>query len=280
MTDDKVLAAWNGLMIGAMALAYQTLEDPRYLQAAKRAARYVLTGMRQPDGRLFATARDGRAQHNACLDDYVFVIAGLIDLYESDFDPSWLREALQLTDIVETRFADRTRGGYCTTGEGHEALIARTKNVHDGALPSGTGVQALNLLRLSELCGNTQLADKARAVIAAQGALVNRHPRVFSQLLLAVDFLDSGPREIVIGGEANDVRVDELVRAVRRVFLPQRVVARAHTGADVALLPLLAGRTASPDGAKAYVCRNFTCDMPLTEPDDVARALGALEGEH
>jgi uncharacterized protein YyaL (SSP411 family) len=273
LTDDKVLAAWNGLMLSALAQAYQVLETPSYLAAAQRAARYVLSGMRQPDGRLFATARGGRAHLNACLDDYVFVIQGLIDLYESDFDTAWLREAFALCDIVEARFVDRERGGYCTTGEGHETLIARTKNVHDGALPSGTGVQALNLLRLSELGSRADLRDQAHAVIQAQAALVNRHPRLFSQLLLAVDFAERGPREVVISGEIGDAPTGELLRAVRRTFVPQRVVALAHSGADASLLPLLQGRTPSTSEAKAYVCRNFVCKAPVTDARQLVEAL-------
>jgi uncharacterized protein YyaL (SSP411 family) len=273
MTDDKVLAAWNGLMLSALALSYQVLEDPRYLAAAQRAARYVLTGMRQPDGRLFSTARNGRAHLNACLDDYVFVVQGLIDLYESDFDPAWLREALALCEIVATRFVDTELGGYYTAGEGHEPLIARTKTIHDGALPAGTGMHALSLLRLSELCGQPGLADQARDVVKAQAALVNRHPRLFSQLLLAVDFLEHGPREIVISGEPGDAGADALLRAVRRQFLPQRVVARATADADSVLLPLLLGREPSGDGAKAYVCRNFTCQAPVRHSDELVRAL-------
>jgi uncharacterized protein YyaL (SSP411 family) len=273
LTDDKVLAAWNGLMIGALAYAHQTLDDARYLAAAQRAARYLLSGMRQPDGRLFATARHGRAHLNACLDDYVFVIAGLLDLHESDFDPRWLREALALTDVVEARFADPANGGYCTTGEGHEVLIARTKTLHDGALPSGTGMQALNLLRLSELCGRADLAGKARDAIASQAALVNRHPRLFSQLLLAVDFLDHGPREVVISGEPGDAAAEALLRAVRSVFSPQRVVARAVSGADVTLQPLLSGRTSGAGGAMAYVCRDFTCEAPIADAAELTRAL-------
>ena len=275
LTDDKVLAAWNGLMLSALAHAYQVLERPRYLQAAQRAASYVLAHMRKPDGRLLATARGGRAHVDACLDDYAFMIQGLIDLYESDFEPAWVREALALCEIVETRFGDRELGGYCTTGDGHEPLIARTKNVHDGALPSGTGVQALNLLRLGELCGKPEYVERARGVTRAQAALVNRHPRLFSQLLMAVDFDLRGPREIVISAERGEAQADELLRAVRRTFLPQRVVARADASADVALLPLLEGRR--PDGGppRAYVCRNFTCKSPVTHPQALIDALRA-----
>ena len=168
-TDDKVLAAWNGLMIGAMAQAYQVLDEPRYLDAARAAARYVLEGMRQEDGRLFATARHGRAHLNAYLDDYAFMIQGLIDLYESDFDPRWLREALTLNEVVLEHFDDPELGGFYTTGDNHEQLIARLKAPMDGALPSGNGVMALNLLRLAELTGRGPLAKEAERTIRSRG---------------------------------------------------------------------------------------------------------------
>ncbi|MFI5308124.1 MAG: thioredoxin domain-containing protein, partial [Polyangiales bacterium] len=274
-TDDKVLASWNGLMLSALCTAHQVLDRPRYLQAARRAASYVLGGMRTPDGGLLATARGGRAHVDACLDDYVFVTQGLIDLYESDFDPRWLREALALCELVEARFADRERGGYCTTSDAHEALIARTKTVHDGALPSGAGVQALNLLRLSELCGRPALREKAQGVFEAQAALANRHPRSFAALMLALDFVQRRPREIVISGEPSSDGVAAMLRVVRHSFLPQRVVALASHDADEALLPLVQGRKPQPRAAStlAYVCRDFRCDAPVSSPDALAALL-------
>ncbi len=267
-TDDKVLAAWNGLMISALAQAFQVLEEPRYLEAAARAARYVLAGMRQPDGRLYATARNGRAHLNAYLDDYVFMIQALIDLYESDFDEQWLREALALARIVDEQFEDAEHGAYFTTGKDHEVLIARLKNPHDGALPSGNGVHALNLLRLSEFCGQGELAKRAERTITALGGLVNRYPAAFSQLLMAVDFLAIGPREIVIAGKRDHSGVRDLLRVVRGSFLPQRIVALAAPGSDSSLIPLLDGRTTGAGGARAYVCRNYACQLPA---EDAAR---------
>jgi uncharacterized protein len=274
LTDDKVLASWNGLMLSALACAHQTLHEPRYLQAAQDAARYVLTGMRKPDGGLFATARNGRAHVDGCLDDYVFMIQGLIDLYQADFDAGWLREALALCAIVETRFGDREHGGYFTTGESQDNLIARTKTIHDGALPAGTGVQALNLIRLARLTFRGELQDAAREVVRAQAALVNRHPRLFAHLLMAVDFLVQEPLEIVISGEPDDAATRSLLAAVRSEFLPQRVVALAGPSAsvDAALMPLLEGR--APHGAaKAYVCRHGTCAAPVETAEALVNAL-------
>ena len=268
-TDDKVLAAWNGLLISALAQAYQVLEEPRFLAAAQRAARYVTGHMRQEDGRLFATARNGRAHLNAYLDDYAFMIQALIDLYESDFDSDWLREALALNTVLTDRFEDPELGGYFTTANDHEKLLARLKAPHDGALPSGNGVQALNLLRLAELTGQGPLAKQAQRTILSVGGLVNRYPQGFSQLLLAVDYLAAGAREIVIAGETGSPPVAAMLKVVRGRLLPQRVVALAHPGADVELMPLLAERSAPQGSARAYVCQNYACKQPVDTPEDL-----------
>ncbi len=269
-TDDKVLASWNGLFISALAQAHQVLDEPRYLEAARAAAHWILTGMRQADGRLYATSRHGRAHLNAYLDDYAFTIQGLLDLYESDFDPRWIREALALDEVLRDRFEDEA-GGYFTTARDHEKLIARLKAPHDGALPSGNGVQALNLLRLAELTGRRELADRAERAIRSMAGLVNRFPQAFSALLLAVDWLAVGPREIVLAGEPGSESLREMLRVVRGTFAPQRVVALAGSEADTKLIPLLLDKPSGTRGARAYVCRNWSCGNPV----DDATALRA-----
>jgi len=271
--DDKVLASWNGLLISALAQAHQMLGEPRYLEAARRAASFVLRDMRQSDGRLFATARDGRAHLNAYLDDYAFVIQALIDLYETDFDERWLEEALALAAIVTDRFEDAANGGFFTTGRDHEPLIARLKSPHDGALPSGNGVHALNLLRLSELTGRGALAQQAQRTILSVGAMANRYPAAFSQMLIAVDFLHAGPREIVVAGEPASSAVAAFLAEIRGTFAPQRVVALAGPASDGHLIPLLEGRDAGPRGARAFVCRNYACRAPAEDPRELARQL-------
>jgi uncharacterized protein YyaL (SSP411 family) len=271
-TDDKVLVSWNGLMISALAQCHQVLGGDRALDAARKAARFILGSMRREDGRLLATSRGGRAHLDAYLDDYAFLIQALIDLYESDFDELWIREALALESIVADRFADAEKGGWFTTAKDHETLIARLKNPHDGALPSGNGVHALNLLRLAELTGRGELARRAEGAIRSLGAMVNQYPAAFSQLLVAVDFLAAGPREIVIAGEPSAEAVRRMLETVRRTFLPQRIVASARAGADETLLPLIEDKEAGAGGARAFVCRNYAC----REPVDTAEALGTL----
>jgi uncharacterized protein YyaL (SSP411 family) len=272
-TDDKVLAAWNGLAISALAQAAQVLGETRFHAAAREAADFVLESMRRADGRLFATARHGRARHEGCLDDYAFVVAGLIDLYETDFDARWIEQALALCAIVAADFADREHGGWFTTGERHESLLVRLKSPQDGALPSGNGVHALNLLRLSELTGRADLARSAQGALTAFGALVNRHPAAFSQLLMAVDFLAVGPREVVVAGARDDARTVALLAAVRGTFLPQRVVALADADAPLELLPLLEGKHVTAALPRAFVCRNWSCRAPVDTPEAVQAEL-------
>ena len=275
-TDDKVLASWNGLMISALAQAYQVLGETRYLDAARAAARYVLEGLRQEDGRLFATARNGRAHLNAYLDDYAFMIQGADrPLRVRLRRPLAARGARLSTRSCSSTSRTRQHGGYFTTGDDHEALIARLKTPHDGALPSGNGVQALNLLRLAELTGQGDARRARRAHAALRGRqILAQHPPSFSQILLAADFLAAGPREIVIAGEPSHPEVRAMLAEVRGRFLPQRVVALARRGADEELIPLLAERGPSEQsGARAYVCQNYACQLPVETAAALAEQL-------
>ncbi|MFT5287664.1 MAG: hypothetical protein ACI8TQ_003852 [Planctomycetota bacterium] len=265
-TDDKVLSSWNGLTISALAQAYQVLGDDRYLDAARTAAKFVLQSMRQSDGRLFATSRHGVAHLNAYLADYSYMIAGLIDLYESDFNEYWIHEALELTSQLEEHFLDRKQGGFFTTGDRHEKLIARLKEPHDGALPSAGAVHALNLLRLAELTSDARLLSIAETTIRSVGKLANRYPTAFSQMLIAVDFQTAEPLEIVVSGEPTDPATQALLKQVRQTFRPQRVVALAHAKADATLLPLVTDRCTEGASPAAFVCRNQTCEFPVHTP--------------
>jgi hypothetical protein len=272
-TDDKVLASWNGLMISALAQCYQVLGDARHLAAARRAADYVLERMRREDGALLATARGGRAHLDAYLDDYAFVIQALIDLYESDFDPRRLREARALERVVAERFEDPERGGFFTTASDHEVLLARLKSPQDGALPSGASVLALDLLRLAELTGDRELAQRAERTIRSMGAIANRYPSAFGQLMIAVDFIAAQPREIAIVGHWDDPEARAMLETVRGRWLPQRVVALAAPGEAAELGALFEGRT-SPDGRpRAWVCRNYACLAPVDSAEQLALAL-------
>jgi uncharacterized protein YyaL (SSP411 family) len=272
-TDDKVLVAWNGLAISALAQAAQALREPRYAAAARRAAEFLWSELRTPEGSLLATARAGRAHIAAGLDDHAFLLQGLLDLYETDFDPDWLERARALELEVEARFADGEHDGYFTTAGGQADLIARLKGPQDGALPSGNAVHALNLLRLAELTGATELARKAQRTILAQAELLNRYPAAFSQMLIAVDFLERGPVEVVIAGQPGEAGTEALLHELRTQFLPSRVVAAYHPRALAERIPLLRERQPQARGALAYVCRDYACRAPVSEPTALRHEL-------
>ncbi|MDF1799759.1 MAG: hypothetical protein P1V81_11330 [Planctomycetota bacterium] len=228
--------------------------------------------MRQADGRLFATSRGGRSHLNAYLDDYAFVIAGLIELYQADFDPRWLREALALNAVLEAEFRAED-GGYFTTGDSHEELLIRSRSGQDGSMPSGLGVQALNLLRLGELTGSPALLEAGSRALASVGTMANRFPVAFSMSLVALDFQRARPREVVVAGEADWDSTRALLAVLRDGFRPHQVVALADQHADAKAMPLLEGKLPESGAARAFVCRSFTCEAPILDPTKLAEEL-------
>lgn len=279
MRDDKVLSGWNALMISAFAQLHQHTGDERWLNAASDAAQFVMNHLRRDDGRLFATFRwnedgeSGRAQHMGSLDDHAYFVQALLDLHESDFDPEWIQLALEFEGLIDTHFHDPEHGGYWDTPNDHEKLPARLRRIEDGAIPSGNAVHALNLMRLAQLTGEARLAKRAEGVIRAAGQSVNRFPVAFGQLLIAVDHLASGAREVVIAGDPANDDTRKLIRATRAAFVPQRVVTLAFDGADADLIPLVDGKTPGPTGALAYVCRNWSCREPVSTAEALVETL-------
>ena len=274
--DDKVLASWNGLMISALAQGHQVLGDARYREAAERAAQFLLTAMRK-DGKLLRTYRRGEARLPGYLDDYAFVTVGLIDLYEATFDVRWLDAADDLAHGMIARFWDDGAGGFFSTTDDHTDLIARTKPVYDGAEPSGNSMAAIALQRLALLRGNADYAEKALHVLKANQSNLAGSPRAFIKMLCAVDFELAPAKEIAIVGPADGPGTKALLAALRARFVPNKVVALAdpaNAGAATAeRIPLLAGKTLVDGQPAAYVCRNYTCRLPVTTPEDFAREL-------
>ena len=272
--DDKVLTAWNGLMIAALARAAAALDEPGLAAAAARAAAFVEQRLVSPDGRLLARWRDGEAAHLAYLDDYAFLAWGMLELYEATFRPGYLARAIGLASEMERLFRDRRDGGYHFTGEDGEALLARAKEIYDGAQPSGNSVAALVLLRLARMTGDAAYAERAESVFRAFGGSLARLPGAHTQLLAALDFALGPTREIVVSGDpgADDTRA--LVAAVRERYLPRAVTMLREPGTEGDLLarlaPFTAAQTPVSGRAAAYVCENFACAAPVTE-------RGALE---
>ena len=275
--DDKVLTSWNGLMIAAMARAAQVLGEPLYAAAAAAAAGFVRDRLTRSDGRLLARWRDGEAAHLAYLDDYAFLAWGYLELYEATFESEFLAAAKRLVDAMNERFADEREGGYFFTGDDGEALLARAKEIYDGASPSGNSVAALVLLKLSRLTGEMAHEARAERLIRAFAGSVERHPSAHAQLLMAVDFALGPSREVVIAAERGDARLLELLAVVRRSFTPNKVVllrpADGDGGELRALAPHIATQTARGGAPTAYVCEQFVCQEPVTDPKALLRLL-------
>ena len=266
--DDKVLTAWNGLMISAFAEGARVLGDPSYLDAGLRAARFVLTSLRRPDGGLLRSWRAGRAGIDAFLEDHAYFGESLLDLYEAGGPESLLNEALGVAERIRRDFA-ATDGGFYSTAEAGEALVLRHREGHDGAIPAANAKAALLLARLSVHFDRSDLRRDAEGALRAYGKAIARQPRAFAWSLMAADFLLDGPVELALVGTGTGR--DALWRAANARFLPNRVV--AHQESSGSALPLLAGKTLVNGRAALYVCRNFACQAPVTEAEAVGAAL-------
>ncbi len=276
--DDKVITAWNGMMISAMAEAGRVLGSSKYLDAARRAADFLLGLHRTAEGRLLRTSRQGRAHLDAVLEDYAYLGEGLIDLYEAGGEGRYLTAAQDLADRLIASFQDRAQGGFFTTSQEHEALILRGREGADGATPSGNAVTASLLARLSFHVDRQDLREAAVAAVRAYGKQMSRYPRAFAKSLAVVDFLTEGPVELALIGADKDAATQALVQAMREVYLPNRTIAMTNRIDGQSSHPLLSGKRLVNQRAALYLCRNFSCQEPMTDPLAVAEALRALSG--
>ncbi|HEU4834943.1 MAG TPA: thioredoxin domain-containing protein, partial [Pyrinomonadaceae bacterium] len=267
--DEKILTAWNGLMMASFAEAGIVLNRPDYTDAARRNAEFVLSNLRQ-DGMLLRTWKDGRAKFNAYLEDYAFLAEGLLTVFETTGEARWLHEALALTDRMIDEFWDNEGGGFFFTGKSHESLIVRSKDYFDNATPSGNSVATMLLLRLATLTGRENYRNLATAVLREVGDQTRRYPSGFGYALSAADFLLSTPKEVaIVGNDEDDIR--PLLAEAWRRYVPNKVVAAGF--ADPEITPLLANRPLVDGLATAYVCEHFTCQNPVTDVGSLAAAL-------
>lgn len=275
--DDKVLTAWNGLMVAALAKGAAVLSEPDYSRAAARAVDFILQRLRRADGRLLARYRNGEAAYPAYLDDYAFLTWGLLELYGATFDPRYLREAMALAEQVKRLFWDEEKGGYYFYGEDSEELLARPKEVYDGALPAGNSVMLLNLLRLARLTGDSVLEEMAARQVEAFAGEVKRHPRAFTHFLTGVQFALGPAREIVIAGREGDGAVRDMIGAVQQMFLPESVAVfkpEGEAGEEIGELAPFTRDTRAVGGlATAYVCQEFACRAPVTDAEELRELL-------
>jgi len=278
--DDKVITAWNGLAIGALAEGHRVLGKPRYLEAAERAAGFICEKLSRADGGLYRTYREGRAHLDGVLEDYAYLSEALIDLYEAGGSLDWLREVERLLERTLADFLDVETGSFFNTASEHDDLIMRYRDGADGATPSANAVAAHALARLSYHLDRVELRHAAVAAIKAFGPLISRFPRAFATTLCAVDFLLEGPVEIAFVGKKRAADRAALQRAVAEHYLPNRVVSAHDPEIDdgSAELPLLRGKGLVEGRAALYVCREFACLAPITDPAAVAAALEAPPG--
>jgi uncharacterized protein YyaL (SSP411 family) len=277
--DDKALTSWNGLMIGALAQAAQVLDRRDYADAAARAADFLLTQMRGKDGRLLRTWSAGHEPKlNGYLEDYSFLLDGLISLYETTFAPRWIEAALDLAEVMIDQFWDAAGGGFFYTGRDHESLIARGKDPHDNAIPSGNSMAVTALLRVVKLTGRMDLQEKAETTLRLYRGLLGAHPLAAGQMLLALDFHLGPVQEIAIVGDAAAEDTRRVLRLLAGSYQPHRVMALKDTASPQRQqgieepLPLLAGKT-SQGPVTVYVCQNFTCQAPLVGVEAIEAAL-------
>jgi uncharacterized protein YyaL (SSP411 family) len=263
--DDKVLTGWNALMISAMAQAGAVLDEPRYRDAAVKAAGFLLTAHRK-DGRLLRTSRLGEAKLDAYLEDYAYLAAALLDLYEATFDASYFAEAKALVAKALQLFWDDTAGGFFVTATSHESLIARMREEYEGPHPSGNSVMALTLLKLFDYTGDAAYRDRADKVVRSFKSHLERYPMGHGWMMVALDYLKGPSREIVITGPDPA----PLLKVVRSLYLPNKVVALAD---GKAAIPLLEGRGPVQGKSAAYVCENMTCKKPVTSPAELEALL-------
>jgi uncharacterized protein YyaL (SSP411 family) len=276
--DDKILTDWNGLMIASLAIAGRVLARSEYLKAAEKAATFILNHLQTEDGRLLKRYRNGEAGVAAQLDDYAFLIWGLLELYQSNFKISFLQKALTLNETMFQDFWDQKNGGYYFTAEDNEALPTRPKEVYDGALPSGNSIAALNNLRLARITADTKLEERSKSIFKAFSDKIEDYPSAYTQLLIALDYLLGPASEIIIAGEAGEPDTLAMLKYINETFLPNKIVVLRPTdekeGENITrLAPYTREQIAVEGKATAYVCQNFSCQTPIVEPEALKELL-------
>ena len=271
--DDKILTSWNGLMLAAFAEAAAVLGRSDYAEIAERNASFLLMNLRR-DGRLLRTYKDGEAKLNGYLEDYAFLIDGLLALHEVNFKRETLDAAIELGHAMVELFWDAATGQFFDTGHDHEELVVRPKDLTDNAIPCGSSMAVDVLLRLAVITGDGDLERRASGALRSMRQLMMTFPTAAGHWLGALDFYLSKPKEVVVVGERDDAGTDALLAEIHRNYMPNRVLLGAEDGDDATGdLPLLAGRRKVDGMATAYVCENYVCQLPVTDPQALARQL-------
>jgi uncharacterized protein YyaL (SSP411 family) len=275
--DDKILADWNGMMIAALAMGSKVLNRPDFLAAARQAAGFVLTEMRDGNGRLLHRHRDGESAIDGLLDDYAYMVWGLIELYQASFTTAYLQEAVTLNALMLDLFWDNDTGGFFLTAVDTDALLVRQKEIYDGAIPSGNSIALCNLLRLGRLTGDTTLDTKAKKLIQAFSDAVIELPSGYTQFLNGVDYALGASREVVVVGDPASETTQNMLKILQREYSPYMVsLFKDNTASSdelSTLAPFSAEHRAIDNKATAYVCRNFSCEHPTNDAQQLQKVI-------
>ncbi len=275
--DDKILTDWNGLMVAALAKGARAFDDPRYAEAAKGCVDFILKNMRDRGDRLFHRYREGEAAVMAYIDDYAFLTWGLLELYETTFDVSYIQAALDFNKVLFEHFWDEQGGGFYFTPDDGEDLIVRSKEVYDGAVPSGNSVAMLNLLRLGRMTANSDLEENAARIGRAFSSGVKQSPSGYTQLMVAVDFGIGPSYEVVLAGDSEADDTKAMLKSMRARFVPNKVVLLRPSEQEspdiIRVAPFTEGQTSIDGKATAYVCRDYVCKLPTTDADKMLELL-------
>ncbi|MCY6484567.1 thioredoxin domain-containing protein [Clostridium aestuarii] len=266
--DDKILTSWNALMIVALSYGGRIFDNSIYIEAAKRSVEFIFKNLVRDDGRVLARYREGEAAHLGYLDDYAFLIWGLIELYEATFDAEYLQKAIELNKNMINYFWDNNQGGFFLYGNDSEELIVRPKEVYDGAIPSGNSVAALNMLKLSRITGNMDLEEKLNTIFNVFGSRVRSIPNAHAYFMIAVMFKNISTKEIVIAGNKKDKDVKRILNEINKSFMPFSTVV-LNDGNDklYEILPIIKSKKTIDNKSTVYLCENFACKEPITDID-------------
>ena len=277
LKDDKIITSWNGLMIAALAKAYQALKEPAYIAAASNAADFIMDKLRAPDGALIRRYREGEAAHAGFADDYAFLVWGLLELYEATFQVGFLKQAVVLNDRMLELFWDDSGKGFFFTGKENERLIAQTKELYDGAVPSCNSVGVLNLMRLARMTGRVDLEQKADEAIKAFSSELAEAPMAHTHFMNALDFMIGPSREIVIAGDPDSDITVRMIEKIHARFLPNKILMlrgpRGNLDQLIELSPFVEPLLPIEGRPTAYVCEQYACKTPVTDADSLENVL-------
>lgn len=274
--DDKILTDWNGLLLAALATGGRVLKETKWTKAAEKAADFFLTRMRTPQGGLWHRYREEQPAIAAFLNDYAFLIWGLLELYETTFNLRYLESALELNILVQRHFTDEENGGFFQVASESREVLLRQKESYDGAIPSGNSVMMLNLIRLARITGDPSLEKEARRITTAFAKVVSSSPANYTQLLCALDFALGPSQEIVIVGRQGEQTTEQMRAVVAEGFNPNKIVLFRPSDEETSTLTKIApvtNLTALDGQATAYVCRNYRCHIPTTDPNQFRKLL-------